>query len=121
MNLLNWVFFLIFLLGAVIQINDPDPVIWMAMWGAAAGACLLFGLGLTGSAFRAVPLLIGIIALVWAAILIPVVVNSAGDLRWKEVFNVVTMSSIAVEWVREMGGLLIIAAWMGVIFHSSRK
>lgn len=121
MKLLNWIFFLIFLLGAVIQINDPDPVIWMAMWGAAAGACLLFGLGLTRSAFRPVPLLIGIIALIWAAMLIPEVVKSAGDLRWKEVFNVVTMSSIAVEWVREMGGLLIIAAWMGVIFHSSRK
>ena len=47
MKKLNWIFFLIFLLGAVLQFNDPDPVIWMAMWGAAAGACLLFGLGLT--------------------------------------------------------------------------
>ena len=121
MKKLNWVFFLIFLLGAVIQINDPDPIIWMAMWGAAAGACLLFGLGLTGSAFRAVPLLLGIIALVWAAMLIPEVVKSAGDLRWKEVFNVVTMSNIAVEWAREMGGLLIIAAWMGMIYRSSRQ
>ncbi len=121
MKKLNWIFFLIFLLGAVIQINDPDPIIWMAMWGAAAGACLLFGLGLTGSAFRAVPLLIGIVALVWAAVLIPDVVQSAGNLRLKEVFNVVTMSSIAVEWVREMGGLLIIAAWMGMIYRSSRK
>ncbi len=118
MKKLNWIFFLIFLLGAVLQFNDPDPVIWMAMWGAAAGACLLFGLGLT---FRVVPLVIGIIALVWAAVLIPDVVQSAGDLRWKEVFNVVTMSSIAVEWAREMGGLLIIAAWMGVIYRSSRK
>ena len=163
MKKLNWIFFLIFLLGAVLQFNDPDPVIWMAMWGAAAGACLLFGLGITriskrrskgsslesvdsassvkitrhdpdasarswfarygffGLAFRAVPLLIGIIALIWAAMLIPDVVQSAGDLRWKEVFNVVTMSSIAVEWAREMGGLLIIAAWMGMIYRSSRK
>ena len=66
-------------------------------------------------------MVIGLIALVWAAVLIPDVVESAGDLHWKEVFNVVTMSSIAVEWAREMGGLLIIAAWMGMIFLSSRK
>ncbi|MBC9867969.1 MAG: hypothetical protein F7O42_08860 [Opitutae bacterium] len=118
MKMLNWIFFLIFLLGAVLQFNDPDPVIWMAMWGAAAGACLLFGLGII---FRAVPLAIGIVALVWAAILIPEVVKSAGDLHWKEVFNVVTMSSMEIEWVREMGGLLIIAAWMGIIYLSSRK
>ena len=121
MKVLNWIFFLVFLVGAVIQVNDPDPARWMAIWGAAAGACLLFGLGFNQGAYRVVPVIIGIIALVWAVLLFPDMLNSAGDLRLKEVFNVTTMSNAGVEWVREIGGLLIIVIWMGVISIRGRS
>ncbi len=118
MKILNWILFLIFLLSAALQFNDPDAIIWMLMWGAAAAACLLFGIG---KGLRAFPLFVGIIALIWAAILVPSVVETTGDIRWSEVFVLVSMSNITVEWVREIGGLLIIAVWMGVLCRQSPK
>ena len=32
---------LLFTFGAVVQVNDPDPVRWIAIYALAAAACLL--------------------------------------------------------------------------------
>ena len=47
-------FLLMFVFSVVVQVNDPDPLAWMAMYGAAAIACLLslLGRGPGGGAVR---------------------------------------------------------------------
>ncbi len=58
------------------------------------------------------PSLIGLAALIWAVAIAPGVVGrvSVGDL-----FESFTMKSQPVEEAREMGGLLIVTAWMALL------
>ncbi|MCZ6674430.1 MAG: transmembrane 220 family protein [Verrucomicrobia bacterium] len=118
MKRLNWLFCFLFLLSAVLQYNDPDPVVWMLRWGAAGIGCLLFGLGKLP---KALPIAVGVIGLIWATVLLPRILETSVDIRWKEVFMQASMSNITVEWIREMGGLLIITTWMGVLVLLGRK
>ena len=99
----------LFAFAAAVQYNDPDPLQWMAMYGLAMLAC---GLALAGRLPRLLPALAGLGALVWAGTLAPGVVErvSLGEL-----FQSYGMLSTAVEEGREMGGLLIVTAWMGAL------
>ena len=99
----------LFAFAAAVQYNDPDPLQWMAMYGLAMLAC---GLARAGRLPRLLTALAGLGALVWAGTLAPGVVErvSLGEL-----FQSYGMLSTAVEEGREMGGLLIVAAWMGVL------
>jgi hypothetical protein len=40
----NWLMAALFGLSAVLQYNDPDPLSWIALYAAAAAACVLWGL-----------------------------------------------------------------------------
>lgn len=106
---------LLFLLALVAQYNDPDPLRWMAIYGAAAAAGLLL---LGGRLPRWLPVVVGLVALVWATALAPGVVGrvAPGDL-----FREVTMASAAIEEAREMVGLLIVAGWMLVLFAAAPR
>lgn len=99
----------LFLIAAVLQYNDPDPLRWMAIYGLAALACLL---ALAGWLPRPLSALVGLAALAWAATLAPAVV---GRVSIGELFESFTMKSQSVEEAREMGGLLVVAAWMAVL------
>ena len=99
----------LFLIAAALQYNDPDPLRWMAIYGLAALACLL---ALAGRLPRPVPAAIGLAALAWAATLAPGVV---GRVSIGELFESYAMKSEPVEEAREMGGLLIVGAWMAVL------
>jgi hypothetical protein len=99
----------LFLVAVAVQYNDPDPLRWIALYGAAVIASLL-------STFNrlhvAVPLIIGGVGLAWALLLAPGVI---GKVSFGELFETVKMHSAAIEQGREMGGLLIVAAWMAVL------
>lgn len=45
MKLLNLVLAALFLLFAFVQINDPDPVLWILIYGAMAVACIFAAFG----------------------------------------------------------------------------
>ncbi len=104
-------FLLMFVFSVVVQVNDPDPLAWMAMYGAAAIACLLSLLGRVPWWFA---VLVGLVALGWAATLAPRVL---GNVPFLSMFAEFEMKDIGVEESREMYGLLIIAGWMAVIGH----
>ena len=106
---------LLFTLGAVVQLNDPDPVRWFAVYALAAAACLL---SLLRRAPRALPALLGAVALAWAATLAPRVV---GRVPFREMFGAFEMRTAGIEESREMYGLLIIAAWMAVLALRARR
>jgi len=99
----------LFLFAGAVQYNDPDPLRWMAIYGLAALACLL---SLAGRLPRLVPVAVGLGALAWAGILAPGVV---GRVSVTELFQSYAMMSETVEEAREMGGLLIVAVWMGLL------
>ena len=106
-------FLLMFVFSVVVQVNDPDPLPWMAIYGAAALACLL---SLLGKLPWWLAVITGLIALAWAATIAPRVV---GQVPFMDMFAEFEMRDIAVEESREMYGLLLIGGWMAVLGHRS--
>ena len=104
-----------FVFSVVVQYNDPDPIRWMLIYGAAAAACIL---SLRGKLRWTVPAAIGLVALVWAGSIAPRVI---GQVRFADMFQSFEMKDPMVEEAREMGGLLIVWAWMAVLVAVSRK
>ncbi len=100
---------LLFAFGALVQLNDPDPVRWFAVYGLAAVACLVSLLRRLHWAF---PALLCSVTLAWAATIGPRVV---GRVPFRDMFGAFEMKNVGVEESREMYGLLIIAAWMAVL------
>lgn len=41
MKIINFILALIFLLFAFVQINDPDPILWILIYGNMAALCVL--------------------------------------------------------------------------------
>jgi len=109
------VMLLLFTLGAVVQVNDPDPVRWIAMYALAAAACLL---SLLRRIHWTLPALLGAVALAWALTLAPRVV---GRVPFREMLGAFEMRTVGVEESREMYGLLVIAAWMAVLTLRARR
>lgn len=101
------VMLVVFLLSALVQVNDPDPLPWIAVYGAAAVLCAA---ALVGRGGRAAPLVLMLVALAAAAPLAPRVLGRA---RLADVFGTMKATDPLVEETREMLGLLIIAGWMG--------
>ena len=104
-------FLLMFVFSVIVQVNDPDPVVWMAIYGAAAVACLLSLMGRLPWWFAVV---VGVIALAWAATIAPRVI---GQVPFLDMFAEFEMKDIGVEESREMYGLLIVGGWMAVLGH----
>lgn len=105
------VFLLMFAFSVVVQLNDPDPLPWMLIYGAAAVACWLSIMGRLPWQFAVVT---GIIALAWAATIAPRVI---GQVPFMDMFAEFEMKDIGVEESREMYGLLLIGGWMAALGH----
>ena len=113
-ELVNRIVALLFLVSAAIQYNDPDPWLWVAIYGSAAAACLVWERNRRTWPFAA---LVGLVALVWGGMLTPVL----ADFRFGDLFRSMKAKTPAIELSRELLGLLIIAGWMGVLVFLSRR
>lgn len=109
-KLLNYLFLALFVASVIVQYNDPDPWVWMAIYGLAAVACLV-AIKQPAQWRLSVVLLLG--TLLWAATIAPRVL---GRVAFGELFEAWEMKDLRVEEAREFGGLLIVAAWMLVLF-----
>jgi transmembrane protein TMEM220 len=107
---IQWVMAAAFVFSVAVQYNDPDPLPWMGIYGAAAVASAWAALRPRGYPWP-FPAVVGAVALVWSFFLLPQVV---GKVRLPELFASWEMKSPRVEVAREAGGLLIVAAWMAV-------
>jgi hypothetical protein len=99
----------VFIYAAALQYNDPDPVRWAAVYLSAAAAC---GLYLARRLSWYIAGVIALIALIWAGTLAPDVWGQVSPLQMFETWH---MTNPVVEEAREICGLLIVVAWMGVL------
>ena len=103
----------LFAYAAVIQLNDPDPVMWVAIYTIAMGLCGLAALNNPAPAtFNTAAL---IVALVWAIYLGNQVY---GDGIVRPMYPEQRMTGnllVDTEEGREMGGLLVIVAALGLL------
>ena len=99
-KIFGFTFAVLFLVAAVLQYNDPDPVVWMLIWGLAAIISFLFA---RNKLSFTVPLLLGILGLIGFMYLYP------SDFQG---FNLNDGDIKTVELGREAFGLLIISVVM---------
>lgn len=109
MRLLNVLFLLAFLASAALQLNDPDPARWVALYLLAAGLSLAWERRLGG---RISPLALALPVLAWAgwiasALTLDVPVAAALG-EWQ-------MRAHGAEELRELGGLGLVGGWMLVL------
>ena len=114
---LHLLFAALFAFSAVLQLNDPDPLPWMAIYLAAAAVAALAGLA-PGRLPRAVPWTLAAIAFVWGAWLTR---GWWGQVAPSRMFEAWEIERAAVELERESFGLFIVAAWMLVVAWTTRR
>jgi hypothetical protein len=110
-KIVSLIFGILFLLFAAVQYNDPDPQVWVPIYGIAALACLMAWVGMGQW---------------WFFAGMTVVYALAAWNQWPPVFegfllNEMGMKSINIELARESGGLAICAVAMGVLAYLSTK
>lgn len=100
---------LLFAWSVELQWNDPDPVQWMAIYGAAM---VLAGWFVWKKQVPWIwPVLVAIVAAAWAGTLLPGVLREA---EWGDLVKTMKHENHAEE-ARELGGLSIVAVWNGVL------
>ncbi|MDQ3365506.1 MAG: transmembrane 220 family protein [Myxococcota bacterium] len=103
---LAYVMAVLFVVCVALQYNDPDPVRWMVIYGAAAAVSIALpwdrrvGLG---------ALVLGLGAAAWAVLLVQ---STWGAVGITDLTSQMSEKGGAVEVGREAGGLAIIAVWL---------
>ncbi len=97
LKIIGFLFMVLFALGAVVQYNDPDSLVWIFIYATAALISLLFSLQKLKSM---VPLVLGILSFIGFVYLYPA--NFQG-------FDLDEGDIKTVELGREAFGLLIVA------------
>lgn len=104
----GWIGVVLFVACAALQYNDPDPIRWVILYGAAAIAC---GFATRQRANWLLPASVGLAALGWAAMYLPAV----GGMAFGHLFETMKAGTPAIEESREVLGLLIVAGWMAIL------
>ena len=101
-----WVMAALFAICVALQYNDPDPIRWMLIYGAAMVISLLMPMKRDAAKLG---LVVALIALVWAAMLI---LGIYDKVTFSDVFLKMSEKGGAVEEEREAGGLVIEGVWL---------
>jgi len=107
-----------FVFSIIVQYNDPDPLTWMGVYGAAAILTIAF---ISNRLHWALPAILFIFTLIWASTIEPEV---WGYVTVPDLFSAWEMKNIVIEEGREMGGLLIVSVWslfIAIISFRHRK
>ena len=120
---LSFVMSALFCISAALQLNDPDPLVWIAMYLIAGGASFLAAGALRGSlgwmpTARFLTASVGMIALGAAALR---AWSALSHLTLGHLFESMKAATPAIEESRELFGLLLIAAWNVALFFWLRR
>ena len=110
-KIISLVFGLLFILFAALQYNDPDPQVWIPIYGLAAAACFMAYAG---------------VGRWWFFVVMTVIYIAAAIYQWPPrfegfLFSEVGMRSLNIEMAREAGGLAICAAVMALLAVLTRQ
>lgn len=114
MTICNVIFLIIYLLSAAVQYNDPDALLWIAIYLAGALMCAV---QFRSSPPRWIPRVMLAITVVWIGTLLPSIV---GQVSLQEIFASISMRTKAVEEAREIGGLCLVSLWAAVLCYRQR-
>lgn len=111
-KIINYILFIIFVLFAAIQLNDPDGILWFSIYFFVALICLVAN-------FRAIPKLILITTiiglLIYSAFHFSLFIEYMQTENKEEIFGAMVYEKPYLEGTREFLGLLIAA--FGVIYQ----
>ena len=116
-RVVNGVMALLFAVAVAVQYNDPDPVRWMALYGAAFVIALMAAVRGRGPIVAAAG--VGAVALVWG--LYWAVTSGTPLTLYEHMFDSWEMKNTSIEEAREASGLFIVALWMAIVAAQSRK
>jgi|SRR6185436_4648064 len=108
----NVIMLLMFVFSTVVQFNDPDAPVWIAVYAAAA---VLSWLEIRRRTPLWAPLTLLAITVLWSGY----IGRRVHGIAFFSLFSQWEMKDIHVEEAREMYGLLIVAVWMAAIAVSS--
>lgn len=106
----------LFALFAVVQLNDVDPWLWVAIYGVVA---ILAVLAATGRSYKYVYLAGIAICLIWIATLIPDFINWI-QMGMPTITGSMKATEPHVELTREFFGLLLSAIALGVLYYRAK-
>lgn len=101
----NGIMALLFLFSAAVQLNDPDPLWWVAVYAGAAALCAL---ELRRGAPAWAVIALALVAFAWSAS----IWLRVRDVPIASLFAEWEMRDVQVEEARETYGLAIVGAWM---------
>jgi hypothetical protein len=113
LTLLNALAACLFLAGAAVQYNDPDPGLWVTAYGVGALACGLYAAGRLPVALAAA------LGAAFAGGGLMLMLEIAGPATFLDLTGTEMMG--VTEGGREMVGLFLIALWMGVLALAGRR
>ena len=102
----------LFLVSALLQVNDPDSVPWIVLYTAAAVASFW-------RKHLAPALLLSGVAL--CVLMAGYLMLAIDGIEWRAVFSSFNMQGQGVEEIREAGGLLIIAVWFTILAYLKKR
>jgi ABC-type uncharacterized transport system permease subunit len=101
----------LFAFAVIVQVNDPDPLRWILIYGAAA---IVSGIvAVRGSVAFWLPAALAAIALAWS--LYWAAAGGEGPSVYTHMFDAWEMKNVQVEEAREASGLFIVTAWSAVL------
>ena len=90
----------------VVQYNDPDPIQWMTMYGLVVVVCAMAAYK---KYYKPLILLGIVVSIIWAATLVPAVIDYFTNHKNNEMFENMTPAKLFIEEARECFGLILSA------------
>lgn len=117
-KIIHAVLAVLFILFALVQINDPDPERWVLVYGMVAALSLLHGFW---KPLPYVTFALMCLCLFWAATLVPSMMEWFDSSDKSEMLGQMMDDKPYIEGTRELGGLVIAAAALFYLWRSSLK
>lgn len=97
-------------LSAILQYNDPDPIIWIITYGTATFFAISYQRGMNID-WKLFGIFAGI-TFMWGVLLF---FNLSREIAFLNLFEEFTMKDPTVEIGRESGGLFLISLWTAIL------
>ena len=104
MKITNGVLFLIFTSFALVNLNDPDPVLWVVIYGTVALTCLL---RIFNMFFRGMTMILMILIGLYALVHLPYFLEWLNTPNKSEIFDEMVYEKLDIEGTREFLGLVL--------------